>query len=97
MISNQKDGSVFLSVYVQPGASKTEIVGPHNGSLKIRIKSPPIDGRANEALIEFLAEFFQIAKRSIEVIKGQTQRNKVVRISGIEYKNLEAALSAFSL
>lgn len=97
MISKQKDGSVFLSVYVQPGASKSEFVGPHNGSLKIRIKSPPVDGKANEALVEFLADFLQITKRSVEVIKGQTQRNKIVKISGIDSKLIEAALSAFSL
>jgi uncharacterized protein (TIGR00251 family) len=62
MISKQKDGSILLRVYVQPGASKSEVVGPFNEALKIRIKSPPVDGKANEALVEFLADTLDIAK-----------------------------------
>lgn len=88
MITEQKDGSILLSVYIQPGASKSEIVGPHNGSLKIRIQSPPVDGKANDALIEFLSNLLKVSKRSIEVVKGQTQRNKVVKITGASLKQI---------
>lgn len=92
MISKQKDGSLWLSVYLQPGASKSEIVGPHGESLKIRIKAPPVEGKANEALIEFLSSVLGVSKRSIQIVKGDTQRNKVVRIEGIELEVAQSAL-----
>lgn len=93
MISEQKDGSLLLSVYVQPGASKSEIVGPHNGSLKIRIHSPPVDGKANEALVQFLAKTLGVSKRSVEVIKGLTQRNKTVKLVGVLLADVKKSLA----
>lgn len=69
-----------IEVYVQPGASKNEIVGIHNGKLKIKIKAPPRDGEANEGLIEFLAEFLKISKKGIFLIQGESSRNKVLVI-----------------
>lgn len=93
MISKQNDGSLWLSVYVQPGASKSEIVGPHGDSLKIRIKAPPVEGKANEALQEFLSQQLKISKRSIQVIKGELQRNKVVRIEGVSLEDIKSVLN----
>lgn len=84
MITEQKDGTLWLSVYCQPGASKSEIVGPHGDALKIRIKAPPVEGKANEALIEFLAKKLGTNKRSLEIVRGQTQRQKVVSITGLD-------------
>jgi len=93
MISKQKDGSLWLSVYIQPGASKSEIVGPHGESLKIRIKAPPVEGKANETLIEFLSDLLGVSKRSVQVVKGELQRNKVVRVEGVSLEVLEKILS----
>ena len=92
MISDRGDGVYWLSVYIQPGASKSEIVGPFNGSLKIRIQSPPVDGKANEALIQFLSKQLNISKRSLQIIKGEAQRNKVVQVEGISLEQIQKIL-----
>lgn len=72
-------GSI-LSLYIQPGASKSEISGEHGGKLKLKIKAPPRDGEANEAIIEFLSEFFEISKRQVHLISGEASRHKVVLV-----------------
>lgn len=87
------DGGVRLRLLIQPKASKNEIVGPHNGALKIRIQAPPIEGRANEELIAFLSEVFDVPKRAVSVLKGETGRQKVVFIAGITAANATLALS----
>jgi uncharacterized protein len=72
---------LILDIYVQPGAKKNEIVGLHNGALKIKIKAPPEDGRANEELIKFLSEVLGIPQRQISLISGLKNRNKKISIS----------------
>jgi len=74
--------SKFLKVRVVPRASKNEIVGEMaDGSLKIKLKAPPVDGKANEALIEFLSEEWGVAKSKIKIVRGEKGRNKTVEIS----------------
>lgn len=69
-----------LEVHVQPGARRTEFAGLHDGRIKIRIAAPPADGRANEALIEFLAEEFGVPRRNVTIEQGLTSRRKRVSI-----------------
>lgn len=76
-------GGVRLHLFIQPKASKNEIVGEHNGELKIKLTSPPVDGKANEGLIEFLSEIFKKPKRDITLVRGETNRHKTVDISDI--------------
>ena len=76
-------GGVRLHLFIQPKASKNEVVGPHNGEIKIKITSPPVDGEANSGLIEYLSKLFKIPKRDITLAKGETNRHKVVDLSGI--------------
>ncbi len=83
----EKDDSVIFTVRAVPRASKSEIVGEHDGALKIRIASPPVDGAANEELIKVLSEFFGVSKSSIEITGGQTSKQKQVRINGINSEN----------
>lgn len=73
----------LLTIYLQPGAKKSFIVGIHNGNIKIKVNSPPVDGKANEALIQFLSDFLDIPKSSIELISGQKSRIKRLKITGI--------------
>ncbi|HAU3911422.1 TPA: YggU family protein [Legionella pneumophila] len=81
-----KEGNdLKISLYVQPGAKTTEIVGIHAGALKIRLNSPPIDGRANAALQKFLAKQFQVPLRHVQLIHGQTNRMKSFLIVGSEF------------
>lgn len=92
MFAATKDG-VRISLFVQPKASKNEIVGPHNGALKIRITAPPVDGKANECIIEFLAKKIGIPKRQVEILKGETGRTKSVLIIGASLAQVTAALA----
>ena len=74
-------GTATLTVHVQPGARKTEVVGPHGDALKIRLAAPPVDGKANAALIEFIAERLNRPKSAICLIGGQTSRHKLLEIA----------------
>jgi uncharacterized protein (TIGR00251 family) len=77
-------GGVTLAVRAQPGAKKTTIVGVYGEGdatqLKIAVQAPPVEGRANEALVAFLAEFFGLPKQSVELLSGALVRSKVFRL-----------------
>lgn len=72
-----------LDVYVQPRASRSEIVGEHDGALRVRLVAPPVDNAANEALVALLAKALGVPKRDIRVVTGATSRRKVVEVSGV--------------
>ena len=84
----EKDGGLTFNVRVVPRASKSEIVGEHDGALKIRLASPPVNGAANAELIKILAKKFDVAKSEVEIISGQTSKQKQVRINGLDSKKL---------
>lgn len=71
-----------LTLHIQPGAKRSEIAGLHGDALKIRLAAPPIDGRANEALLKYLAGLFNVPLRQVELRQGGQSRHKVVAISG---------------
>lgn len=81
-----------LAVRLQPRASRDEIVGEREGRVVIRVTAPPVDGRANEALCRLIAKAAGVAPSKVAVIKGQTAREKVVRVEGIDSERLRAAL-----
>lgn len=72
-----KDGKI-LRVRVIPNSSKNELIENDDGTIKVKLTAPPVDGKANKCLIEFLSKTFSITKTSIEVIKGQTSKDKVI-------------------
>lgn len=74
-----RDGCT-ITLKVVPRASKDQVVGEENGELKVRLKAPPVDGAANEALIRFLALKLEVPKSSLELMSGQVSRHKVVRV-----------------
>ncbi len=78
----QVDEGVEISLYIQPGASKSDLAGIHNGQIKLKIKAPPVDGKANEAVVEFLSEILGTAKRNIQILKGEKSREKKVLVAG---------------
>lgn len=84
----QKNDVVIINVYVQPGAKQTEIVGFYGDALKIRLASPPIDGRANDALLKYLAQIFDVPLRQVELKRGDKSRNKKVAIIGSKIEPL---------
>lgn len=79
---------VVFAVRVLPRAAQNEIVGELDGALKVKIKSPPIDGAANAELVKTLAKFLNVPKSAVEILKGQTSKNKLVKIRGISQLNL---------
>lgn len=72
---------LLLFCHLQPNASKNEFSGLHGDRLKVRIKAPPIDGKANAALIEWLSEEFAVAKNQVQIEQGELGRQKNIRIS----------------
>jgi len=78
----QRDGSWQLSVRVQPGASRTEVVGEYGDQLRIRLQAPPVDGKANAALVGFVADQLGLPRSAVSVVRGQSSRSKVLRIEG---------------
>jgi uncharacterized protein (TIGR00251 family) len=79
-LPDQFPSKVTFSVYVQPRASKNEIVGQHGDAIKVRLTAPPVDGAANEALIAFLAKEARVSKSAVRIVSGETSRRKVVEI-----------------
>jgi len=81
-----------IDLYVQPRAARSEVVGLHDGVIKIRLAAPPVDGAANDALVEFLADLFRVRKSSVRVVAGHTSRRKVVEIDGVDDALVAATL-----
>lgn len=82
-----------IGVYVQPRASKSAVVGMHDGNIKIRLAAPPVDGAANAALVEFIADCLHVAKSRVRIVSGSTGRRKVVEIDGVTAEQVSQALS----
>jgi uncharacterized protein (TIGR00251 family) len=73
---------IILKVYLQPKSSKNEVAGPYRDGIKVKVTAPPVEGKANESLIRFLARECGIPPSSIEMIKGHHAREKILKISG---------------
>lgn len=71
----------LLDVRVQPGARRTEVVGPLGDSLKIRVRAPANDGKANAELVRFLADRLGVPRSAVQIVRGQTSRAKTVRVT----------------
>lgn len=77
---------MILELHVQPGASRSEFAGEHGGRIKVRLAAPPVEGRANEALVEFLAAYFEVPRRNVRITAGLRSRRKRVIVEGAEWK-----------
>lgn len=86
-----------FSVKVHPRARKNAITGELGEALKVSLTAPPAEGRANQALIEFLAELLQLPRASVTIAAGQSSRNKVVRVRGLGAAQVEERLRAAGL
>ena len=74
----------LLTLHIQPGAKKSEVVGLHGDALKVRVASPPVDGKANEALVAFIADQLGLPKRAVQLVRGDTSRAKTVLVTASE-------------
>lgn len=96
-LSPRKDGKVLLNLHVQPRSSRNGLVGIYDGSVKLAITAPPVDGKANAAVVTFLASFLGLKKRDIEVSHGLHSRNKGVLIDRVAAEEVRTRiLSALS-
>ncbi|HEX7688893.1 MAG TPA: DUF167 domain-containing protein [Burkholderiaceae bacterium] len=75
-----RDGRVVLSLSVVPNARRTQVDGLHDGALRVRLAAPPIEGRANDALVAWLAKSLGVARRDVELLRGEASRRKQVAI-----------------
>ena len=81
-----------LAVRLQPRAKRAEVVGERDGSVVIRVAAPPVDGKANAALCAFVAARTGVPKSAVSVVHGQSSRDKVVRVDGLELAAVRRAL-----
>lgn len=84
------DGRITLTLHIQPGAKKTEFAGLHGDALKIRLAAPPVDGKANDALVKFIAETLGLPRAAVHLKSGQTSRRKVLEVSGADLASIAA-------
>ncbi|HEX2600942.1 MAG TPA: DUF167 domain-containing protein [Gemmatimonadaceae bacterium] len=82
--------AVRFTVRLQPRASKNEIAGLHGHALRVRVTAPPVDGLANEALIDFLSRALQVPRRNVCIVSGFTSRTKVVEISEVRLETIQS-------
>jgi uncharacterized protein (TIGR00251 family) len=80
---SEKNGSFTFNVRVVPRASRSEVVGEHDGALRVRISAPPVDGAANEELVRLLARKLKISRSAIAITGGQTSKLKVILVTGV--------------
>lgn len=85
---NQSAAGVTFSVRVQPRARRNAIVGEFGDALKLALTAPPLEGKANQACIEFFAEALNLPRSSLRIASGQTSRNKVIGVTGISAAEL---------
>lgn len=88
----QTPEGVYIQVHVQPKAARSAVEGLHRQRLKIRIKAPPVEGRANEECVRFLAKFFGVSKSRMELVQGLKSRQKTLRLHGASVEELETVL-----
>ena len=90
----QSDGTVLLSVKVQPRASRNEIGDVMGAEIKIKITAPPVDSAANEALVRFLAEILDCPRGAVRLVRGETSRHKSIAITGMEPSTIAERIKA---
>jgi len=91
-LTSLSDGRLVLRLHVQPRASRSELVGLHGDRLKLRLAAPPVEGRANEALVAFLAEALGLKRQQLELLRGLQGRDKDLLISGLDEAAVRARL-----
>jgi uncharacterized protein (TIGR00251 family) len=89
---NEKEGAATFRVRVQPRASRSEISGEHAGAVKLRITAPPVDGKANDECRRFLARLLGVPGNAVEIVAGESSRDKVIRVRNMSAEQVRKAL-----
>ncbi len=95
-VTERAEGAIFR-VRVLPRSRRDEVVGLHGDALKIRLVAPPVEGKANRALQEFLAERLDVSRSAVAILSGHASRQKRVRVAGVSAAAVRALLSAKQL
>ena len=82
IVHSLRNGQVVFKVQVVPRSARSEVVGEHNGSLRVRIAAPPVDGAANEELIRILAKTFNVSRSAVKIVSGHSGKLKQIGIEG---------------
>jgi uncharacterized protein (TIGR00251 family) len=90
---HESTNGITFAVKVHPRARKNAITGELGDALKVSVIAPPIDGRANDACIEFFAKLLKVPRSSVTIASGQTSRNKVVRVAGLTARHVQDRLT----
>src|SRR5712664_2269061 len=85
-------GGIELSVFCQPKAARSALIGRHGGALKAKVKAPPVEGKANQALLDLLAGALGVPRGRLTLVSGEQSRNKRVRVDGIDAERALAAI-----
>lgn len=83
-----------LEVVISPNASRTKVLGEFDGAWKVALAAPPVDGKANKALVAFFAKWLGVPKKSVRIVRGETSRRKVLAIDGLGEADILARLRA---
>jgi uncharacterized protein (TIGR00251 family) len=89
---SEKEGGCTFRLRVAPKGRRNEIIGKHGDAIKVRVQAPPVAGKANEALVEFLAEQLGVSRRDVEIVSGHSSRWKQVRVDGVTAEAIRALL-----
>ncbi len=91
-IFHESENGITFAVKVLPRASRAAFAGVEGDSVKVRLNAPPVEGRANQALVKFLAEALGVRQADVEIVRGETARHKLVRVRGVGVGKLKQAL-----
>jgi|SRR4030088_314899 uncharacterized protein (TIGR00251 family) len=84
----ETSGGISIAIKLQPRARKNAITGQVGDALKVSLTAPPVDGKANQACIEFFANLLKVPRSSVTIASGQSSRNKVIRIAGVSTEEI---------
>jgi uncharacterized protein (TIGR00251 family) len=94
MLLTLKDGAVRFEVHAKPRAKKSKVVGERGDAVEIALAAPPVDGAANEELVRFVAKVLGVRQRDIELVRGETSREKLLSVTGLGAAEIETRLRA---
>ncbi len=92
MLIHETEGGASFAVRVHPRARKNAVTGEVGDALKLSLTAPPIDGKANQACIEFFANLLKLSRSSVTIASGESSRNKVIRVAGLSAKEVRDRL-----
>ena len=85
----EKDNCILLKIHVNPRSSKSQVTGLHGDALNVKITAPAVEGKANKALIAFLADYFGLKKKQVEIKSGDKSREKVVVLKDVSLQDMK--------